>query len=67
MKNFNPLLIISIFMPLFYMGLGVYLLINPQTLGYNVQPLVTMVFGGLLIAFGIFRAWRVYKSFYDNA
>ncbi|MFN6943692.1 MAG: hypothetical protein ACK4ND_02005 [Cytophagaceae bacterium] len=62
MNKLNPLLFLKIFISFFYVGFGLFLISNPHMLGNNFSHGTTMTLGGVLIAYGIFRGYRVYKS-----
>jgi hypothetical protein len=54
--------ILSSFMVLVYLGLGIYLLILPPE-AINFSPRSIKILGGMVLIYGGFRAFRVYQSF----
>lgn len=66
-KNNVPLherlnLLLHAVMVLAYLGLGVYILINQNTIVNNMGGIL----GGLMLAYGIFRGVRVYQRFQNQ-
>jgi hypothetical protein len=49
--------------PIGYAVMGVYLIKNPIDLGTNLPPYLP---GGLLVAYGLFRAYRVWRQYQDE-
>lgn len=55
--------IFGAFMTLFYIGVGIYLLVSPNT--FNVQPTMKplwYIIGGTFTFYGLYRAFRAYQK-----
>jgi hypothetical protein len=64
-----PFAIVNALMALSYSILGVFLALFPDSyFAQNFLPSKVYVYGlaTLLIVYGLFRAWRVYKKFKDD-
>ena len=50
-------------MAIFYMAIGIWVLIHPNSFGsFNLDPMFGRLIGVILIAYGCFRAYRAYTS-----
>jgi hypothetical protein len=47
-------------MPLLFLAIGIYCAAFPEKV--NMEPKYSKMFGYMLIAYGAFRAYRVYKA-----
>lgn len=63
MENFHKILgYVRYVIGLMYVALGVYLLVNPESLKHLIKnPTHTMIFGGVIAFYGLFRLYRTYK------
>jgi hypothetical protein len=59
----TPMLIFGITMSIFYIGLGIFLLLDKAFLSY-IPSEFRNIFAGLVILYGAYRAWRVYADHY---
>ena len=50
-----------LFIALFYMALGIYMMVY-SSVQKLMPPEYSVIFGGILIVYGIFRGYRTYKS-----
>jgi hypothetical protein len=59
--NFNVMNIFGLFMVVVYMALGLYILFAKTfRANYNIPSEMRIVFGSLLIIYGIYRFVRIY-------
>lgn len=49
-------------MSIFYLGMGLYFIINANAFQGKIEPEYIKIIGGLLIIYGLFRGYRVYAS-----
>jgi len=63
-RNFrNPMLILGLAMTITYFILGIVLLMQKAFLP-GIPKEFRNILAGLLIVYGIFRGWRVYKDYF---
>jgi hypothetical protein len=58
----NPAFILRVIISMAYVALGISLLVNPHTMLF-LSGGVKVAFSLLLIAYGIFRAYRAWEQF----
>lgn len=63
MKNF--LLYFRFFIALFYAGIGIYMIVYSSTQKL-MPPNYSIIFGAILIVYGIFRGYRTYKNDFED-
>ena len=49
------------FIALFYVGIGIYMIVN-SSLQKLMPANYSVIFGGILIVYGLFRGYRTYKA-----
>ena len=59
----NPMLVFGLVMIIFYFGFGAYLLLFPGALP-NVPSQFLHTFAALLLIYGGYRGWRIYKDYF---
>ena len=59
----NPMLILGITMTVFYFCFGTYLLLAPNALP-NVPVEFRQIFAIMLLVYGSYRGWRMYKDYF---
>ena len=59
----NPMLILGITMTVFYFGFGTYLLLSADALP-NVPSDFRNIFAIMLLVYGSYRGWRMYKDYF---
>jgi uncharacterized membrane protein HdeD (DUF308 family) len=63
-KTRQPLFFLGITMTLAYVFLGIFLLLDKRTFaGTGLSEELLNIFAVLLIVYGVYRGWRVYKDF----
>lgn len=58
----QPMFFLGVTMTLAYIALGAYLLWDKSSFR-GIQPELLNIFAGLLIAYGVYRGWRIYTDF----
>jgi len=56
----------GIVIALVYVGLGILILWRSDELFPNVPPKYALSAGGLLIVYGLFRSYRVFRKVFNN-
>lgn len=56
----------GLIVPLLYIGVGILILWNSAELFPKLPAKYSLPAGGLMIAYGIFRGYRVYQKIFNN-
>ena len=62
-RSFRTLmLVIGIVMVLIFYGVGIFMLVSPDT--FTVPPEFLKIFAALLLVYGTYRGWRIYQDYF---
>lgn len=56
---------LGIFTTIIYIGMGIVVLVSSNKL-FNIPERYSLPLGSLLLVYGLFRAYRVYNSFFKE-
>ncbi len=59
----NPMLLFGIGMTVFYIALGVWLILD-KTFVMGIPEVYRNIFATLMLIYGVFRGWRVYTDYF---
>jgi hypothetical protein len=62
----RPLMIISVLMTVVYLCLAVYVFFNAHLFKNTMGTELSRVFSGVLLIYGLFRAWKTYDTYFKN-